>query len=55
MQLSKIKKLNPRDIWKHEAINFTKWLEQEENLNLLCEELDINLENIRSEASAGRY
>ena len=55
MQLSKIKKINPRDIWKHEALDFTKWLSKEENISLLCDELDLNLENISSEASAGRY
>ena len=55
MKLSKIKKVNPRNIWKHEALDFTAWLKQEENLNLLCEELDLNLENIKSEDGAGRY
>ena len=55
MKLSKIKKVNPRNIWKHEALNFTSWLKQEENLNLLCDELDLNLENIKSEDGAGRY
>jgi hypothetical protein len=55
VSLSRIVKINPRDIWRHEALDFTQWLSKDENISLLCEELDINLENIRSEASAGRY
>jgi hypothetical protein len=53
--LSRITKINPRDIWKHEAIDFTQWLAKEENISVLCEELEINLQNIKPEASAGRY
>ena len=53
--LSRITKVNPRDIWKHEALNFTQWLAKEENISVLCGELDIEIENIKSEASAGRY
>lgn len=54
-KLSRITKVNPREIWKHEAIDFTQWLAQEDNISLLCEELEINLENVKPEASAGRY
>ena len=54
-KLSKIVKINPREIWKHEALDFTKWLSKDENISFLCEELDINLGNIKAEASAGRY
>lgn len=54
-RLSRISKINPREIWKHEAIDFTQWLAKEENISLLCEELEINLENVKPEAAAGRY
>ena len=53
--LARITKINPREIWKHEALDFTKWLALEENISILCEELELNLENILPEASAGRY
>jgi hypothetical protein len=53
--LSRITKVNPRDIWKHEALDFTKWLSKEENISVLCEELGIEIENIKAEAAAGRY
>jgi len=55
IKLSRITKINPREIWKHEAIDFTQWLAKEENISVLCEELELNLENIKPEASAGRY
>lgn len=55
IKLSRITKINPREIWRHEAIDFTQWLAKEENISLLCEELELNLENVKPEASAGRY
>ena len=55
MKLSKITKVNPRDIWKHEAYDFTNWLKEEDNINIICEELDLNLDNIQTEGPAGRY
>jgi len=55
IKLSRITKINPREIWKHEANDFTQWLAKEENISVLCEELELNLENIKPEASAGRY
>jgi hypothetical protein len=55
MKLSRITKVNPREIWRHEALDFTQWLSKEENIAVLCEELEINLENVKPEASAGRY
>jgi hypothetical protein len=53
--LSRITKVNPRDIWKHEALDFKQWIDKEENISILCEELGIEIENIKPEASAGRY
>jgi hypothetical protein len=55
LKLSRLSKINPREIWKHEALDFTQWLAREENISVLCEELELNLENVKPEASAGRY
>ncbi len=44
--LSRLTPVNPRDVWKHEALDFTQWLAKEENISLLCEELEINIENV---------
>ena len=53
--LSRITKVNPRDIWKHEALDFTQWLAKDDNISILCEELGIEIENVKPEAAAGRY
>ena len=53
--LGKLKKVDVRKAWKHEAADFTTWLSQEENLSLLSEEIGIELELIQTEASVGRY
>ena len=55
IKLARIIKINPREVWKHEALDFTQWLAKEENISVLCEELEINLENVKPEAAAGRY
>ena len=55
MQLGRITKINPRKVWAHEALDFTQWLVREENISVLCEELQLNISNVKAEASAGRY
>ena len=45
--LGKLKeKTDLRKVWKHEALNFTPWLAEEDNLNLLADSvgLEITLE-----------
>lgn len=54
-KLGVIKKVDLRSVWGHEALDFTRWLAKEENIALLAEELDIDIENIKPEESAGRY
>lgn len=49
----KIKKVNIRDIWQHEAHNFTPWLA--ENLDKLGESVGMDLELIEQEASVGNF
>ena len=41
--LGRLKKVNLREAWKHEALDFTRWLAQEDNLALLSEEIGILL------------
>jgi hypothetical protein len=54
-KLGRITKINPREIWKHEALDFTQWLVKEENIEILCDALDISIENARAEEAAGRF
>jgi len=54
-ELGQLKTIELRSVWGHEALDFTRWLAQEENISILAEELDIDIENIKAEESAGRY
>lgn len=57
MKLGKLKKLDLRSQWAHEALSFTKWLALPENLELLSDELGIGIDFAASqvEAPVGRY
>lgn len=53
--LGKLKKVDLRVIWEHEALSFTKWLAKEENLDLLSEELGITIKLLKTEANVGSF
>jgi hypothetical protein len=55
MALSKLKKVDLREEWKHEATDFTNWLAQDENLQLLSEEIGIDISLVQTEASVGKF
>lgn len=55
MELSKLTKVKLRDVWKHEAIDFTNWLVEPENLELLSDEIGIGITLIQTEASVGKF
>lgn len=55
LNLSRLKKIDLREVWKHEALDFTNWLAQDENLQLLSEEIGIDINLIQTEASVGRF
>ena len=55
MSLSKLTKVDLRDEWPHEASDFTNWLAQDENLQLLSEEIGIDISLIQTEASVGKF
>lgn len=55
MALSKLKKIDLREEWKHEAADFTNWLAQEENLQLLGEEIGVDISLVQTEASVGKF
>lgn len=48
-----IKKINIKDIWQHEAQNFTPWLAK--NIEKLGESVGMDLEMIEQEASVGNF
>ena len=56
MDLGKLENVELREVWDHEALDFTNWLAREENINLLSEELGINgLKILQTEANAGDF
>ena len=55
MELSRLTKVELREAWPHEAADFTTWLAEEENLQLLSDEIGIDISLVETEASVGRY
>lgn len=55
MKLGRIKPVKLREVWKHEATNFTQWLAIPENLELLSDEINIELSLIDTEYNVGRF
>jgi hypothetical protein len=54
-KLSKLSKVELRDVWGHEAIDFTNWLAQTENLDALSEEIGVDIKLIKTEANVGKF
>lgn len=53
--LDKLKKVELRDVWPHEALDFTKWLSEEPTLAMLSLAVGIELELIEAESSMGSF
>jgi hypothetical protein len=53
--LAKLNKVDLRQAWKHEALDFTNWLSKQENLDLLGEEMEIEIRPIQLEAQVGKF
>lgn len=55
VKLGKLKRVDLREYWKHEAFDFTRWLAEPENIDLLSDEIGIDIRVTELEASVGRY
>jgi hypothetical protein len=51
--IGKIKRVALREVWKHEALDFTQWLEK--NIDVLNESLDLELISADREQGAGSF
>ncbi len=51
--IEKIERISLREVWKHEARDFTTWLE--DNIDVLNEVIDMNLVSAERERSAGTF
>jgi hypothetical protein len=49
--IGKLQRVPLREVWKHEALDFTTWLQ--DNIDVLNEILDLNLSSAEREQSAG--
>lgn len=55
MELGKLEKIELREVWRHEALDFTRWLAKKENIAILSKEIGSDIEVIQTEMSVGRY
>ncbi len=53
--IGKIEKVDLREIWPHEANDFTRWLATNEGLGLLADSIGIELEDPQPESSVGSF
>ncbi len=53
--LSKLTKIELREVWEHEALDFTNWLAQKENLDALSAEIGVDIKLIKTEANVGKF
>jgi len=55
MEIAKLTRVRLRDVWRHEAHNFTTWLEN--NIDLLneCLPIDLDPDTVKREESAGAF
>lgn len=59
IKLGKLKKVDLREYWRHEALDFTRWLATPGNLTVLGDELGIDISTdpdlIQTEGGVGRF
>ena len=53
--LDALKKVELRDVWPHEALDFTKWLAEEDSLAMLSDAVGVELELLETESSVGSF
>lgn len=53
--LGRLQSVSLREVWAHEALDFTQWLAKPENLEQLGEALGIELYEAETEVSVGRF
>ncbi len=51
--IGKIQRIRLREVWKHEALDFTTWVEN--NIDALNDALDLSLQNVEREQNAGAF
>lgn len=52
-KLGKLKRVDPRSVWQHEARDFTPWLQ--DNIDILAETVGLDLDLVETESLVGGY
>ena len=55
MKLGKLEEVDVRELWKHEQYDFSNWLSEDENIELLNDVLGLSLVDINKEVFVGSY
>ncbi len=55
IELSKLVQIPLREVWKHEALDFTQWLALPENIQLLSETIGTDIINMQTEVGVGQF
>ncbi len=55
IELSKLVQIPLRDVWRHEALDFTQWLALPENIEHLSETIDISIVATQTEVGVGQF
>jgi hypothetical protein len=55
MPLSRLERVDLREVWPHEATDFTRWLAEPDNLVHLSDAIGFDLDVITAEASVGKF
>jgi hypothetical protein len=53
LNIGRLQRVALREVWKHEALDFTQWIEN--NIDVLNESLDLNLTGANRERAAGDF
>lgn len=53
LTIGRLSRVPLRDVWRHEAYDFTRWLQ--DNIDVINSVLDLDLQNIEREQSAGAF
>lgn len=55
IELGKLTEVDIRKVWQHEQYDFSSWLAEEENIQLLSEKLNLSLTDVETEKNVGSY
>ena len=54
IELSKLVQIPLREVWKHEALDFTQWLALPANIELLSDTIGVNITETQTEVGVGQ-